>query len=161
MGHGHGNGQLHPHAPGVILEGFFLGQLEAVQIGLVDGIIPPAVGFGHDLSHLGGAENLGKIGLIQHHADVLLDGQKFRGGGVYSQHRGGAAVRPQGIHQKTDGGGFARAVFAHQTADRPLRDFQGQVLNGKGTEGLADVIECNGIHVVSSSDKRSSICLRS
>ena len=143
---GHGNGQLHLHAPGEVLEGLLLRQAEAGEIGLVLLAVPPAVGLGHDASHLKGVQALGEIGLVQHHADVLFHGEKFRRGGIRPQDSAPAAVRPQGPHQQADGGGLAGAVLAHQAADGAAGHGEGQVLQGKAGKVFCHMAQFNGVH---------------
>ncbi|CAN4028396.1 2-hydroxy-6-oxo-6-phenylhexa-2,4-dienoate hydrolase, partial [Dysosmobacter welbionis] len=53
---GHGDGQLHLHATGEVLEGLFLRQAEAGEVILVLLSVPTAVGLGHDASHLKGIQ---------------------------------------------------------------------------------------------------------
>ena len=125
---GHGDGQLHLHATGEVLEGLFLRQAEAGEVILVLLSVPTAVGLGHDASHLKGIQALWEIGLVQHHADVLFQGEKLRRGGIRPQDGAGAAVRPQGPHQQADGGGLAGAILSHQTADGAAGHGEGQVL---------------------------------
>ena len=96
MAQGRGDGQLHLHAPGEILELLFLRQVEPGEIAGVERAVPPAVGPGEDLPHLEGVEALGEVGLVQHHADVLLHGEELRRGGVRPQDGTDAAVGPQG-----------------------------------------------------------------
>ena len=70
MAQGHGDGQLHLHATGEVLEGLFLRQAEAGEVILVLLSVPTAVGLGHDASHLKGIQALWEIGLVQHHESV-------------------------------------------------------------------------------------------
>ena len=151
VGQGGGDGQLHFHAPGEVLELFVPGEGEAVQIAVIAALVPAAIGLGKDLSHLDGVERLGEVGLIQHHPHVLLGGEDLRGIGVYPQQGAAAAVRPQDPQHQADGGGFSGAVFPHQSADGAAGNGQGQVLDGKARKGLAHMGQFNGIHKEGSS----------
>ena len=131
MAEGGGNGELHLHAPGIVLEGGFFRQSEAAAVGRKSFRLPAAVRSGKDAPHLGRGQNLREAPLVQHHADVFLNGQKFRRGHIRAQRGGGAAVWPQGAHGNPDQGGFSRAVFAHQAADGSGGDGQGHVPKGQ------------------------------
>ena len=72
VGQRHGQGQLHLHAPGEVLEALLPGQGEPVHIAGVGVLIPAGVGLGHHLAHLPGVEDLREVGLVQHHADVVF-----------------------------------------------------------------------------------------
>jgi len=128
MAEGNGDGELHFHAPGIVLEGGFLRQSETAAIGVEGILLPAAVGGGHHAAYLRGGEGLRKAPLVQHHADVLFQGEKLRRGGIRPQDGAGAAVRPQGPHQQADGGGLAGAILSHQTADGAAGHGEGQVL---------------------------------
>ena len=145
MAEGDGDGELHFHTSGIVLEGGFLRQSETAAIGVEGILLPAAVGGSHHAAHLRGGEGLRKAPLVQHHADVLLGVQKLRGGDVHAQRGGGAAVRPQRAHENADEGGFARAVLAHQTADGPGGNGESHVLQRKFSEGFADMVQFDSI----------------
>ena len=120
VGQGHGDGQLHPHAPGVVLEVLLPRQGEAGEIALIELCIPALVGHGHHGPHLPGVQDLREPGVVQHHAQPFLHGPEVRPAGLRVQHRDRAAVRPQLPGEKTDGGGLSSPVLAHETQDTAL-----------------------------------------
>ena len=151
-----GDGELHLHAAGVVLEGGLFRQGKAFAVSGKGLRLPAAVGGGHDFSHLRGGETFGEAPLVQHHADVLFDTQKIRRGYICPQCDGSAAVRPQRAHENADEGGFARAVFSHQTADGAGGDGQGYVPEGKFSEGFFNMLQFDGVcHCDSSHARRS------
>ena len=72
MGQGGGDGELHPHPLGKVLDLFVPGQPKLVQIAVKTALVPVPVGAGEDTPHLGGLQRVVEAGLVQHHADVLL-----------------------------------------------------------------------------------------
>ena len=66
------------------------------------------------MAHVVGVQHLGEIGLVQHDANVLLDGMKGGALVIHPQHRYDAAVPVDSVHDQLDGGAFACAVLAYQ-----------------------------------------------
>ena len=144
VGQGHGDGQLHFHAPGELLEALVPRQGQPSQIVLVDRLIPAAEDPGHDPAHLPGRQALGIAGLIQHHADLVL----VRA--LPAQHPDAAPVRPGHAQEHADGGALPGAVFAHQAQDTALGQRQVD-LQVKVPIVLFQRVQFNGVHVPSSS----------
>ncbi len=148
---GHGNGQLHLHTPGEVLEALLPRQGEPVHIAGVGGLVPAGIGLSHHLTHLPGVEDLREVGLIQHHADVIFQFPEGVGAVVLAQDGDLAAVPGDGIHNEPQRGGFARAVFAHQTHDAAGGQRQGQILQGEGGVGFGHMAQFDCVvHGVSS-----------
>ena len=145
--------QLHGHAPGVVLEFLVQGQLEAPDPAVIDGLIPVLIGARHDLSHLPGVDDLRDEGLVQHHADVLLQVQKFLALIVRPQDGDGPAVPLQGVHDETDGGAFTGPVFADQTQDTAVGQVKIQIVQRKALIVLAETADLDRVafHIVYSS----------
>ena len=158
---GHGDGQLHLHAPGKVLEGLLPRQVEAAEVAVVGPLVPVLVGPRHHLPHLDGGEGFRVIRLVQNDAHVLLHGPELRGGHIHPQNPGGPAVGAEGVHQQADGGGFARAVLPHQAADGAAGHREAQIPDGKFSKGLADMVQFNGVHTFSSSNRTRSMSISS
>jgi len=139
VGQGGGDGQLHFHAPGEVLKLFGAGNVKAGQVAFVQGLVPPGIGQGHQLTQLQGGDDLGQAGLVQHHPDVLLGLEKVRALVVGSQ-QGNLPVLPgRGVHQELQSGGFSRSVFPHQPQDAAGGEGEGDVVQGKALVGLGQV----------------------
>ena len=146
MGQGHGDGQLHLHAPGELLELLPLGDAEPVQIPAVPVAVPVPVGEGHDFPQLFGGDDLGEAGLVQDDADVLL-GVPEGGALVVGPQKGDLPLVPgDGVHEELQGGGLARPVFPHQAQDAPGGQGKGDVVQGKVFVSLGEIAAFNGVH---------------
>ena len=137
--------QLHGHAPGVVLEPLVLRQVQTFEPPLVGVLLPVFEGPGHDPAQLFGAQDFRHKGLVQHHADVLLDGVKFPALVVHPQHGDRAPIPLQGVHGEADGGALAGPVLPHQAQDAPGRQVQIQVFQGEALVVLGQPPDLNGV----------------
>ena len=117
MGQGHGNGQLHLHAAGIVTECLILRQSKLTEIVFISIRFPPAIGIGHHAPHVVGVQHLGVIGLVQHHANILFYVGKSAALVINTQNGHTAGIPLDGVHDQLDGGAFTGAVFTHQTHD--------------------------------------------
>ena len=145
VGQRHRDGQLHAHAPGVVLEGLPLRQVKARKIRPVQRSVPVRVAALHHLSNIGGSKQLREVGLVQHHADVLLGPDEAGIHRVGSQHPHLAIVPADRVHQQVDDRALARAVFAHQPQHAAAGQREIHVLQRKARIALAQIANLNRI----------------
>ena len=146
VGEGCGDGQLHLHPPGELLELLVLGQGEPGQVLLIEPLVPPGVGEGHELARLPGGDDLRQAGLVQHHPDVLLGLEKLRALVVHPQQGDLPLVPGNGVHEEFQGGGLARPVFPHQPQDAPGGEGKGEVIQGEPPVSFGEVAAFDGVH---------------
>lgn len=141
--------QLHPHAPGVVLEGLILRQSQPVQIPLVHLRLPAPENARQHPPDLRCVHVLRQSHLVQHHADVLPL-QRGEGAVVLPVHGDRAAVPAQAVQDQPYGGGLARAVLADQSHDAPGGQRQLQPLQDELAPLLCQSVYLQCVHSVSS-----------
>ena len=154
MAQGHGQPQLHFHAPGVILKAFLFRQGKRFQAFLIAPAVPVFVGKGHDFSHLPGVEAAGHAHLVKYHANVLLGKGEILPV-VFAQDGDAASVPMDHVQNQTDGGGFSGAVFSDQSQNAAAGQGQGQVIQRKIRIVFGQIFDFQCIHACSSNAKRT------
>ena len=137
MGQGHGQGELHHHAPGEGLDLFAGGDFEPPQVVVVGGGLPALVDAAQGLAQLFGVHLWGEEPGVQHHAHLLHHGAA--GSGVLAQQADGAAVGTDEAQHGLDGGAFARAVLADEAHNAAHRQRKADVVQCKFLVFFAEV----------------------
>ena len=140
VGEGGGDGELHLHAPGELLDELLLRELEFFQVVRIEVVVPCGIDGAQDALQILGTQGVVEEALVQHHAHLQLGGALV-GHVVLSQNGDGSAVPADQVQNTLDGGGLARPVLPNETHDGPPGDGQIHMVQGKVPVGLAQILD--------------------
>ena len=133
MAQGGGNGQLHFHAAGKLLDDFVFRQAEVPQVAGEGLVVPVGVQALHVPADLTGSQHIVKAGLVEHHANALFHGGLLLDV-VQSEEADGSRVAADQVENELDGGALARAVGPYQAGDGAGRHREVHVVQAKPVE---------------------------
>ena len=146
VGEGHGEGQLHLHPLGEILDFLILPQGEPGQEGVVSGPIPVAVHPGHHLAQLFGGEEVGKVVFVKHHPDPVF--VLLLAGSLCLAEEGDVPAALLHLPQDAvDGGGFSGAILPDEAHDDAPGQGEGDVLQPKGAVVFGEMVDFQNVLV--------------
>ena len=134
---GHGDGQLHLHAPGELLHLPIPGQFEFLEVVGKETVLPAGEKPGAELPHLPYLQLVGKGTLV---GDIAHPGKALP---LQQLHAAGGGV--QDAQQALDGGGLARPVLPDEPQDGAPGDGEGDVVQFEGPEVLGEMVQFHSV----------------